>query len=48
MVDGQGIYEISEEDWRSKYDIQGMIIYSELERSKYGYVSSPTRPYGFM
>lgn len=39
-VDGHGLYEIAEEDWRAKYDIQGAIIYNEIQRSKYGYVSS--------
>ena len=42
-VNGQGIYKIPEEDWRAKYDIQGMLIYNELQRSKHGYVSSLTR-----
>ena len=37
-VDDKGLYAMSENEWRAKHDIQGGIIYHEVQGSKYGYV----------
>ncbi len=37
LVDGNGIYEVSEEQWNTEYGIQGQIIYNALQRSRYVY-----------
>jgi hypothetical protein len=37
-TDGKGLYGLSEADWRAKYDIQGSMIYYELQDSRYGRV----------
>lgn len=42
-VDGSEIFTMSEEEWRALYGIQGGFIYRELQQSKFGYVSYPSK-----
>ena len=37
--DGEALYEFSMKEWTDVFGIEGKLIYNELQRSKYGYVS---------
>ena len=37
--DGKALYEFSMKEWTDVFGIEGKLIYNELQRSKYGYVS---------
>ena len=37
-VDGQGLYDLKEEEWKDIYGIHGRLIWNHLYRSIYGWV----------
>lgn len=39
-VDGEALYDLPKRDWTDEIGSFGEIIYNELQRSKYGYVSA--------